>query len=73
MIQAHEPAGPRVGAFGAFGGRYASELLWDALEELADAHRRVVPSSEFQRALRAELRTWAGRPTPLLTSTPQGR
>ena len=65
MIHTHEPAGPRVGAFGAFGGRYASELLWDALEELAAAHRRVVPSSEFQRALRAELRTWAGRPTPL--------
>lgn len=56
---------PQVGAFGDFGGRYAPELLWHALEELADARRRVVPSPEFQRALRRELRTWAGRPTPL--------
>lgn len=56
---------PQVGAFGEYGGRYASELLWHALAELADAHRTVVPSAEFQRVLRRELRTWGGRPTPL--------
>jgi tryptophan synthase beta chain len=56
---------PQVGAFGAYGGRYAPELLWHALAELADAHRRIVPSPEFQKAFRRELRTWGGRPTPL--------
>ena len=56
---------PQVGAFGDYGGRYAPELLWHALEELADAHQKIVPSAEFQRAFRKELRTWAGRPTPL--------
>src|SRR5690606_32359520 len=56
---------PQLGAFGAYGGRYAPELLWHALAELADAHQRIVPSLEFQRAFRRELRTWGGRPTPL--------
>ena len=56
---------PAIGAFGAYGGRYAPELLWHALDELARAHREVVPSPSFQRAFRRELRTWAGRPTPL--------
>lgn len=56
---------PRIGAFGAFGGRFVSELLMPALGELAEAHRGLVGGWEFQRALRRELRQWAGRPTPL--------
>lgn len=60
---------PAIGAFGNYGGRFAPELLWHALEELELAHRTVMPSVEFQRALRRELRTWGGRPTPL-TSVP---
>jgi tryptophan synthase beta chain len=56
---------PALGAFGAFGGRFVSELLMPALDELAAAHREILPRADFQRALRAELRSWAGRPTPL--------
>jgi len=56
---------PRLGAFGSFGGRYASELLWPALDELADAHRRIVPTASFRAELDEELAHWAGRPTPL--------
>ena len=56
---------PSIGAFGDYGGRYAPELLWHALEELAEAHRNIVPSRDFQREFRRELRTWAGRPTPM--------
>ena len=56
---------PRVGAFGAFGGRYASELLRPALMELSDALDSIVPSAAFQAELAAELGAWAGRPTPI--------
>jgi len=56
---------PRVGAFGAYGGRYVSEILWPALEELSEACRTIVPSKDFQAALGRELEGWAGRPTPL--------
>ena len=56
---------PVVGAFGAYGGRYSSELLMPALEELARACRDILPSQQFQRQMRKELRRWAGRPTPI--------
>lgn len=56
---------PRHGAFGAYGGRFASELLHPALEELARATDEIIPTAAFQNAYRHELATWAGRPTPL--------
>jgi tryptophan synthase beta chain len=56
---------PRVGAFGDYGGRYVSELLVPALEELERARKEIVPSREFQRELSSLLEEWAGRPTPL--------
>jgi len=56
---------PQVGAFGAYGGRFAPELLWHALADLAEAHQHIVPSNAFQSEFRRELRTWGGRPTPL--------
>ena len=56
---------PVVGAFGVYGGRYTSELLIPALEELAGACRDILPSPQFQRELKRELRVWAGRPTPV--------
>jgi tryptophan synthase beta chain len=55
---------PTVGAFGQWGGRYVSELLIPALEEL-DRARRLLDEPSFRAALDAELRDWAGRPTPL--------
>ncbi|MGK0154447.1 MAG: tryptophan synthase beta chain [Neolewinella sp.] len=65
MTAIPKPVIPQVGAFGEYGGRYAPELLMHALAELAEAHQRIVPSREFQKAFRRELRTWGGRPTPL--------
>ncbi|MEM7203638.1 MAG: tryptophan synthase subunit beta [Planctomycetota bacterium] len=56
---------PQLGQFGAFGGRYVSELLWPALVELADAYQTLLPDAQFQARLAHELRSWAGRPTPL--------
>ncbi len=57
--------GPSRGRFGAYGGRYVSEALISALDELEEAVRVVVPSEAFQAELRALLSSYAGRPTPL--------
>ena len=56
---------PQRGAYGAFGGRYVSELLWPALDRLANEGLAVLATDEFQQALGAGLREWAGRPTAL--------
>ncbi len=61
---------PVCGAFGEYGGRFVSELLMPALQELEAARQTVLPSPAFRRRLRRELRSWAGRPTPL-TAAPR--
>jgi len=48
---------PRFGAFGEFGGRYVSELLWPALTELADAVDKVLSDAGFRAELDEGLRT----------------
>ena len=53
------------GHFGEFGGRYVSETLVAALDELVEATETVLPTPEFQAELDHLLRTYAGRPTPL--------
>ena len=53
------------GRFGAFGGRYVPEVLFEALMRLEEAVERTLAEPEFRRELDAELRTWVGRPTPL--------
>ena len=63
-------AAPRLGSFGEFGGRFASELLHPALHELANAVETILPSDEFRTEFADELRHWAGRPTPL-TNAPR--
>ncbi len=55
---------PRIGAFGAWGGQYVSELLIPALVEL-DAARQLLRDRTFRGELNALLSDWAGRPTPL--------
>jgi tryptophan synthase beta chain len=57
--------GPSRGRFGSFGGRYVSESLIAALDELEAALPRIVPSPEFQHELTDLLKHYAGRPTPL--------
>jgi tryptophan synthase beta chain len=53
------------GRFGAFGGRYAPEVLIPALEELADAWDRLRGDETFRGELAALLRDFVGRPTPI--------
>jgi tryptophan synthase beta chain len=53
------------GRFGAYGGRYAPEVLIPALEELADAWERLRRDPGFTGELGDLLRDFVGRPTPI--------
>src|SRR5713226_716024 len=53
------------GHFGPYGGRYVAETLMPALIELEEVYRRCRRDPEFQHELRAWLRDYVGRPTPL--------
>ena len=54
-----------AGRFGAFGGRFVAETLMGPIEELAAAYERYDGDPEFHAELRAELRDFVGRPSPL--------
>src|SRR5499426_1637076 len=53
------------GRYGPFGGRYVPETLVPALDRLEAGVRSVLADRGFRAELDAELRGWAGRPTPL--------
>jgi tryptophan synthase beta chain len=53
------------GHFGRFGGRFVPETLMAPLLELEAAYARARRDQRFQTRLRALLRDYAGRPTPL--------
>jgi tryptophan synthase beta chain len=53
------------GHFGPYGGRYVPETLMAPLEELERAYLEARIDPQFQDELRALLRDYAGRPTPL--------
>jgi tryptophan synthase beta chain len=58
-----EPDGQ--GHFGDFGGRYVSETLIAALDELQEAYPRISGDPAFHAELDDLLARYAGRPTPL--------
>ena len=53
------------GRFGAYGGRYAPEVLIPALEELNDAWARLRDDPAFRGELERLARDFVGRPTPI--------
>jgi tryptophan synthase beta subunit len=53
------------GRFGAYGGRYAPEVLIPALEELRDAWSELRDDPSFRGELGALLTDFVGRPTPI--------
>ncbi|MGC8793853.1 MAG: tryptophan synthase subunit beta [Bryobacteraceae bacterium] len=59
------PAPDARGHFGPYGGRYVPETLMAPLEELERAYLEARKDPQFQAELRALLRDYAGRPTPL--------
>ncbi len=64
MIE-HDAFQPTTGVMGSFGGSFTSELLLPALAELETAWKSLLQDDEFQSSFHQELRSWAGRPTPL--------
>jgi tryptophan synthase beta chain len=58
---------PSLGAgwYGSYGGRFVSETLIHALDELTDAVERIASSRAFEVELKNLLATYVGRPTPL--------
>lgn len=53
------------GHFGKYGGRYVSEMLIPALEELDVAFEEAKKDPAFQKEFLSLLRDFCGRPTPL--------
>ncbi|MBX3199720.1 MAG: tryptophan synthase subunit beta [Labilithrix sp.] len=60
MSPAREP-----GWYGPFGGRFVSETLIPALDELTAATEEIAATEEFEGELRTLLADYVGRPTPL--------
>ncbi|HLF71688.1 MAG TPA: tryptophan synthase subunit beta [Dehalococcoidia bacterium] len=54
-----------LGRFGDFGGRYVPETLMTAIGELDRAYAAAKADPSFEAELKAMLRDFAGRPTPL--------
>ncbi len=63
MIKRSNP--DRNGHFGPFGGRYVPETLMPALMELTEAYREARRDPSFKGELKAILKDYVGRPTPL--------
>jgi tryptophan synthase beta chain len=61
------------GRFGPFGGRFVPETLVAALQRLENGAAEALASAGFRQEVEAELRDWAGRPTPLTLARELGR
>ncbi len=53
------------GHFGIFGGRYVPETLMPCLLELEEAYNEAQKDNNFRQELKAILKDYVGRPTPL--------
>lgn len=53
------------GHFGEFGGRFVSEILMGALDELDREYRRLKDDEGFLADLHSDLANYVGRPSPL--------
>ena len=53
------------GHFGIYGGRFVSETLMAALDELQQAYEKSISDKDFQAQFDADLAYYVGRPSPL--------
>jgi tryptophan synthase beta chain len=53
------------GHFGIYGGRFVSETLMCALDELSEAYARLSKDTGFQKEFDEDLAHYVGRPSPL--------
>jgi tryptophan synthase beta chain len=62
----HSNAFPdELGHFGRYGGRFVSEILMAALDELEKTYLELKHNDAFVSELRSDLRHYVGRPSPL--------
>ena len=54
-----------TGHFGPYGGRFVSETLMFALDELSEAFERLRKEPSFQQEFDLDLAHYVGRPSPL--------
>ena len=55
----------KLGHFGIYGGRYISETLMPAVQELEEAYSKWRVHSDFKAEFAYYLKEYVGRPTPL--------
>ncbi len=55
----------QYGRFGDYGGKYVSETLMSALDELDSLYTQLSNDPEFQKELDEDLANYVGRPSPL--------
>lgn len=55
----------QYGHFGPYGGRFVSETLMDALDELEALYQRLKDDPDFQAEFDRDLAHYVGRPSPL--------
>ena len=54
-----------AGRYGEFGGKYVSETLMSALEELENTYESLKDNKEFKNEITEDLNNFVGRPSPL--------
>jgi len=53
------------GRFGDYGGKFVSETLMPALNELEKSYSKIKNSKKFKEQINSLLKDFVGRPTPL--------
>ena len=53
------------GRFGDFGGKYVSETLISALDQLEETYEKIKKDKAFLKEVKNDLETFVGRPSPL--------
>lgn len=61
----YDQAPDELGRFGPYGGRYVSETLIHALDELKEIYNRLKDDKDFRDELDYDLAHYVGRPSPL--------
>lgn len=61
----YDQAPDELGRFGPYGGRYVSETLIHALDELKEIYNRLKNDKDFRAELDYDLAHYVGRPSPL--------
>ena len=65
MIKKNYDFPDKDGRFGEFGGKYVSETLISALDELESTYDEVKKDKSFLAEVKNDLETFVGRPSPL--------